>query len=248
MTKERLQSLSYKSLLEIAERDHLAYDEGIEKETLINLVLDSLEEERRDREKLNNLAVRIEATKYNVSLDEEFDFSSAEEINLPERYNETKIMLMLREPTWGFVYWDLKFDLIKNFESDILFVGLFLRMVELSDKIYKKDDILDYFDIPVNLTDKRRYIRFPNEDTFYTIELYSIFDGKEERICRSNVIETSRNYILPSRVSGETNSDELIKLSGYSSEFGASVPVASYIKIPQRIMPLNAEIIGEDNK
>ncbi|MDA3808768.1 MAG: hypothetical protein PF518_00420 [Spirochaetaceae bacterium] len=83
MTKERLQSLSYKTLLEIAERDLLAYDEGIEKDTLVNLVLDSLEEERRDREKLNNLAVRIEATKYNVSLDEEFDFSSAEEISLP---------------------------------------------------------------------------------------------------------------------------------------------------------------------
>lgn len=248
MTKERLQSLSYKSLLEIAERDHLAYDEGIEKETLINLVLDSLEEERRDREKLNNLAVRIEATKYNVSLDEEFDFSSAEEINLPERYNETKIMLMLREPTWGFVYWDLKFDILKNYESDASFEGLFLRMVELSDRFYRKEDILDYFDIPVNITDKRRYIRFPNEDTFYMIELHSLINEREEIICRSNVIETSRNYILPSRSSEETNCDELIKLSGYSSEFGASVPVASYIKIPQRIMPLNEEMIEEDVK
>ena len=248
MTKERLQSLSYKSLLEIAERDHLAYDEGIEKDTLINLVLDSLEEERRDREKLNNLAVRIEATKYNVSLDEEFDFSSAEEINLPERYNETKIMLMLREPTWGFVYWDLKFDLIKNFESDSSFEGLFLRMIELSDRVYRKDEILDYFDIPVNLADKRRYIRFPNEDTFYMIELFSLTDENEEMICRSNVIETSRNYILPSRDSESTNGDELIKLSGYSSEFGASVPVASYIKIPQRILPLNSEVIEEEIK
>jgi uncharacterized protein len=248
MTKERLQSLSYKSLLEIAERDHLAYDEGIDKEALITLVLDSLEEERRDREKLNNLAVRIEATKYNVSLDEEFDFSSAEEINLPERYNETKIMLMLREPTWGFVYWDLKFDLIKNFESDNAFEGLFLRMVELSDRTYRKDDVLDYFDIPVNISDRRRYIRFPNEDTFYMIELYSLDNGQEKLISRSNVIETSRNYILPSRDSESTNSDELIRLSGYSSEFGAAVPVASYIKIPQRILPLNAEPVEEEVK
>ena len=248
MTKERLQSLSYKSLLEIAERDHLAFDEGIEKDKLINLVLDSLEEERKDREKLNNLAVRIEATKYNVSLDEEFDFSSAEEINLPERYNETKIILMLREPTWGFVYWDIKFDQVKNFESDNAFEGLFLRMIELSENVYRKEDILDYFDIPVNLADKRRYIRFPNEDTFYMIELYAVANGIEEIISRSNVIETSRNYILPSRESAGTNSDELIKLSGYSSEFGASVPVASYIKIPQRILPLNAEAVAEEVK
>lgn len=248
MTKERLQSLSYKSLLEIAERDHLAYDEGIEKEMLIALVLDSLEEERRDREKLNNLAVRIEATKYNVSLDEEFDFSSAEEIYLPERYNETKIMFMLREPTWGFVYWDLKFNAIKNFNADSDFEGLFLRMIELSDHLYNKEDILDYFDIPVNIADKRRYIRFPNEDTFYMIELYSRIKGSEELICRSNIIETSRNYILPSRNSGSSNSDELIRLSGHSSEFGAAAPVASYMKIPHRILPLNAEAVEEDNK
>lgn len=247
MTKERLQSLSYKSLLEIAERDHLAYDEGIEKEVLITLVLDSLEEERRDREKLNNLAVRIEATKYNVSLDEEFDFSSSEEINLPERYNETKIMLMLREPTWGFVYWDLKFDVMKKFNSDSDFEGLFLRMIELSDRIYSKEDILDFFDIPVNVADRRRYIRFPNEDTFYMVELYSIVKDSEKLICRSNIIETSRNYILPTRDSESSNSDELIRLSGYSSEFGAAVPVASYIKIPQRILPLNAESVEEEN-
>ncbi len=247
MTKERLQSLSYKSLLEIAERDHLAYDEGIEKEVLISLVLDSLEEERRDREKLNNLAVRIEATKYNVSLDEEFDFSSAEEINLPERYNETKIMLMLREPTWGFVYWDLKFDVMKILNTDSDFEGLFLRMIELSDRIYSKEDILDFFDIPVNISDRRRYIRFPNEDTFYMIELYSMVKGNEKLICRSNIIETSRNYILPARDSETSNGDELIRLSGYSSEFGAAVPVASYIKIPQRILPLNAEAVEEEN-
>lgn len=248
MTKERLQSLSYKSLLEIAERDHLVYDEGIDKETLIILVLDSLEEERRDREKLNNLAVRIEATKFSVSLDEEFDFSSEEAINLPERYNETKIMLMLREPTWGFVYWDLKFDLIKDYESASDFEGLFLRMVELAEGFYKKDDVLDFFDVPVNITDRRRYIRFPNEDTFYMVELFSKINGQELIVGRSNIIETSRNYILPSRNSEETNSDELIRLSGYSSEFGAAVPVASYIKIPQRIFPLNEEMIEEDVK
>lgn len=248
MTKERLQSLSYKSLLEIAERDHLAYDEGIEKEELISLVLDSLEEERLDRERLNNLAVRIEATKYKVSLDEEFDFTSAEEINLPERYNETKIMLMLREPTWGFVYWDLKFDLIKTLENNPDFEDLFLRMVELPEPAYNKEDVLDFFDIPVNLSDRRRYIRFPNEDSFYLIELYSRIGGVEVLIVRSNFIETSRNYILPSRSPESTNSDRLIHLSGFSSEFGAAVPVASYIKIPQRILPFDAEISEEDNQ
>jgi len=248
MTKERLQSLSYKSLLEIAERDHLAYDEGIDKEDLISLVLDSLEDERLDRDKLNNLAVRIEATKYSVSLDEEFDFSSAEEINLPERYNETKIMLMLREPTWGFVYWDLKFDTVKELESDPDFEGLFLRMVELPEAVYAKEDILDFFDIPVNLTDRRRYIKFPTEDSFFTIELFSKHGDDERLIIRSNFIETSRNYILPSRDSETVNSEELIRLSGFSSEFGAAVPVASYIKIPQRILPFDAEISEEDDQ
>jgi hypothetical protein len=155
---------------------------------------------------------------------------------------------MLREPTWGFVYWDLKFDLLKKYESDNSFEGLFLRMIELSEKIYKKEEILDFFDIPVNINDRRRYIRFPNEDTFYMIELFSISNGSEHMICRSNIIETSRNYVLPSRGSGETNSDELIRLSGYSSEFGAAVPVASYIKIPQRILPINAEMYEEDDK
>ncbi len=248
MTKERLQSLSYNSLLEIAERDHLPFDEGIEKESLISLVLDAMEEDRRDREKLNNLAVRIEATKYNVSLDEEFDFGSAEEINLPERYNETKIMLMLREPSWGFVYWDLKFDLLKDFHSDSAFQGLFLRMIELSDMAYSKENILDYFDIPVNIADKRRYIRFPSEDTYYMTELFSLTDNEESVICQSNIIATSRNYILPARNTEESNSDELINLSGFSSEFGAAVPVSSYIKIPQRILPIHEEDIDEGVK
>jgi len=80
------------------------------------------------------------------------------------------------------------------------------------------------------------------------IELFSLVNGQENLINRSNVIETSRNYILPSRNSESVNSDELIRLSGYSSEFGAAVPVASYVKIPQRILPINAENVEEEIK
>ena len=62
MTKERLQSLSYKSLLEIAERDHLAYDEGIEKETQIKL-FDAIEIDVNN-DNNNDISVRISIYPY----------------------------------------------------------------------------------------------------------------------------------------------------------------------------------------
>jgi len=69
MTQERLYSFSYEQLLEISDRGSIPVTPGVDKATLISLILDAFEEDRNEREELNNLAIQMEARKFSISQD-----------------------------------------------------------------------------------------------------------------------------------------------------------------------------------
>ena len=245
MTEERLYSFSYEQLLEISNRGNIPVTPGVDKNTLVTLILDAFEEDRNEREELNNLAIQMEARKFSISQDEELDLGQDDDLELPLRYNETGATLLLRDPSWVFCYWDLEDKKVDEIRNTPGFQGLLLRVVELNTRDYHKDNILDYFDIPIKFSDYRRYINLPAEDTFYCVEIRAVVEDKDYLVTRSNSIETTREYVTAPHDNDLTHTDELIRLSGFTAEFGETHGVSGYQEIPQRIIPIH-DLLDEE--
>ena len=251
MTKDRLRSLSYDELSRIAENGNITVLENMDKESLVAVIFEALEEERHDREGLNNLTIQIEAKKYSVSQDEELFLEFASDVELPDRYNENRLVLMLRDPSWVYAYWDIEDKLLAEIEGSDAFGGFILRVSELAEPEWTKDAVIDWFDIPIQFSDLRRYINLPSEDSFYGVEIYAL-DGEAERlVIRSNIVENSRDYVAPVvDDEGSERRDLLIELSGYSTDIGVFPGVnLNDTGIPQRIMTVsdNDEIGDGEN-
>ena len=245
MTKERLHSFSYEQLLEISARSNVLVTSGVDKDTLVNLLIEAYEEDRIEREELNNLAIQMECRKFSISQNEEIDLGVDDDLELPVRYNDTGITVLLRDPSWIFCYWDLEDKKAAEIESTPDFKGLLLRIVELDTREYSDDNVLDYFDIPIKPSDFRRYVNLPSEDTFYCAEIRAMVDEKDYLVVRSNVIETTREYVTAPHDNDNSNSSELIRLSGFSAEFGGAHGVSGYSDIPQRIIPIH-DLLDEE--
>jgi len=202
---------------------------------LIELVLEAIEDDLTERELFNNSAIKVEGKKYDVAMTEEEDSSVSGEPNLPERYNETKISLLLRDPQWAFAFWDIQDNLLSSYKRKPGFEKLLLRVYELSqgELIMKA---LDYFDIPVKLSDTRWYINLPRAGREYYIELVVVFQGQEKVLCRSNPIRSPKKTILDAvnEAQKSTNFDNLMVLYGFYT-LGES----SYNNgIPQRVLSM----------
>lgn len=237
MTKDRLHTLSYNELSEIAEKGSISVLQDMDKESLVSVIFEALEEERLDREGNNNLTIQIEAKKYAVSQDQELFLDFGGDVELPERYEETCLVLMLRDPSWVFCYWDIEDRILDELRENRDYTGLVLRVTELASPDWGKDSSVDWFDIPINFGDLRRYINLPSEDTFYGVEIFAQLGEKESLIVQSNIVESSRDYVSPMPEKEDARRDLLIELSGSSTDVG-TFPGTEYLDEdnPQRIL------------
>ena len=220
MTKDRLRTLSVTELSQIAEKGHIHVHPDMDKDALVNLIFEALEDERLDREGSNNLTIRIEAMKYAVSQDEELLLDFDDDIVLPDRYGENRLVLMLRDPSWVYCYWDIEDRTLDELKAEREFSGFVLRVIELAAPDWGKDSYVDWFDIPIQFEDLRRYINLPSEDAFYGVELYAQVGEKEGLMARSNIVESSRDCVAPDPSGGNPERDRLIELSGFSTDVG----------------------------
>lgn len=233
MTRERLQVLSIASLREIAGRSGIQVDEKINKDMLIEQILEAMEEDKTDRENSNNTAMRIKEKKFEILKDEEIEPQDKGEYTLPPTYNETKIVLLLRDPLWAFTYWDLEksdYDSITNAETKN---RLLLRVYECMAATQETKGVV--FDIPVKKTDRSWYINLPRTGSSYYIEFISKMNGAEIKLCSSNKVHSPR-MTLGAKISPNTDEtlQEILAVCGLLDIDESS----SAIGIPQRIISL----------
>lgn len=245
MTRERLQIFSVEELLEIAEKSRITLGNELDKESIIDQLIDSYEDEKEERENISNLAIQVEAKKFSVSRDEEIAINDPDELILPESYHETKLVIMMRDPSWVFAYWEIEKKVYEKFYVKG-HSRLMLRVLEMDSNEFDSEGIIDFFDIPISLKDSRRYINLPNEDACYCAEIIIADEEGEKILARSAVRETSREYIRNSlRGSTENQTDLLIQLSGFSTDVGIFPGETVKEIIPQRILPINENEIEE---
>ena len=86
MTKDRLQSLSYSSLKELAKKEGILNYQNLSMEKLIEAVVEALEEDRSERIVSNNVIIRGEEKKFDIFRDEEIESQDPSAWSIPEIY------------------------------------------------------------------------------------------------------------------------------------------------------------------
>ena len=158
---------------------------------------------------------------------------SAQEVevlkDLPFSYNETKLVLMVRDPYWAYSYWDFAGDTWSWTEkklSEDSSLKPILRIQNLDQK--------SHYDLLVSLETKNWYIHLGVPDNRYVAEL-GIGDGRSRfyLIARSNEVRTPRD--TPSEeIDSEWSDrdfDEIYRLSG-GGKPGLSSPGSLFFKRP----------------
>ncbi|HKK64240.1 MAG TPA: DUF4912 domain-containing protein [Clostridia bacterium] len=194
MTREKLQSLSEEQLQCIAKREGIYNHNDTQREKLVDLILEALEEDRDERELSNNSAMRLEHKKYDILRDEEIDLLTQDEFPLPDTYTDTRIVLLLRDPHWVYVYWDVNRTQLDALKGEPFFDGLFLRVYEFNGDTPEKSNINDFFDIPIGEADRSWYINLNRTGNDYYVDLRCRVMHKERLMAASNAVHSPRGY------------------------------------------------------
>ncbi|MCF6157055.1 MAG: DUF4912 domain-containing protein [wastewater metagenome] len=113
---------------------------------------------------------------------------------LPEGYKDNRIVLMMRDPSCLFTYWELRQDLIQNVLSTLgplaQRITLVLRVYIVTGTTFTGNNARRYFDIEVADTTRSRYIH-GEPNTSYCIDIGFLSPNGTFRILsRSNTVQT----------------------------------------------------------
>ena len=191
MTRERLQMLSMEELLALARSDGYELSEPTDRSTLIESILETFEEQKRERRRENNSSVRVEEAKFEATAEDEASHSEADALPVPRRYNQTRITFLARDPHWAFAFWELDdHDVSRVQKADPDKMVLRVHDVEAPPGDGSRSGFS--FDIPVRLEDSSWYIYLPSHDCSYVVEVGMLSAGRYACLARSNTIRTPR--------------------------------------------------------
>ena len=237
MIRDRLEALSLESLRRIAVQYDIDITADTDRENLVDLIFDAIEENRLEKEASDTNPVKVEEKKYvlleGAELEGVHDFP--DDAELPEHYNETRIVLLVRDPAWAFAYWEIgsgTFEDLGEDEDEAL--DLVLRVSGSEDPALERPD---QFDIPVQATDRNWYITLPKPETYYRIDLIARDGDSETVLASSNTILVPPGALSDERDGGVSPADHVLAYSGLDK-----LDVATYgTTIPQRILGLMDE-------
>jgi hypothetical protein len=237
MTKERLQTFPLTELKKIADEVGVEiagpYRETIkDRQAIISLILEAYRETKSEREEQNNLPIKAEEKKYEITRDGEVYRCEKYEYPIPAGYDETKVVLMVRDPHWAFAYWDIKKAKAREIKSYSDFESLLLRVYEVDNEDLSYSDTGSSFDIPIQFTDNSWYIYLPDADHSYFLELSFQSGGRYQVLTRSNIIRTPRETISECGAVQGGKMAALIEEIYHQSRRSS----VSSITIPQRII------------
>ena len=160
------------------------------------------------------------------------DLVWAESVPLPKQYNITFIDVMIRDPLWAFVCWEVKAQDKEQYEKAPDFEGYYLK-VSLKEKSLDSSQAAfeEIFSVPVEPSDSAWYLGLrpaftdkasPNgqnqlNQNQFKVELCAGMKGEETVLVSSNPIKLPRLPELPNRngkLENISREDQLARLSG----------------------------------
>ncbi|GMO25552.1 MAG: hypothetical protein Ta2F_00890 [Termitinemataceae bacterium] len=133
---------------------------------------------------------------------------------LPEQYNITYIEVLVRDPLWVFVYWEIRASVKQEIEKTANFNSYILRVKLFECTMGSKCQNL--FSIPVTVSDNSLYVNFPpdgpcqaicktRQDAVFQVELCAVLGVNIE------VITVSKPFTLPHILAIPGSNDPLLQ-------------------------------------
>jgi uncharacterized protein len=154
------------------------------------------------------------------------DLVVAESVPLPKQYNITFIEVMIRDPLWAFVFWEIKTSEKEQFEKDDNFDGYYLKVSRL-DANPSGSGNSGLFMVPVKPDDTAWYLSLSPafeadsswaDQSQFKVEFCAGVGGIETVLAVSSPVRLPYLPELPSAGKHEvsmTLGNELVRLSGY---------------------------------
>lgn len=192
-----LETLSTLDLIELAEEYDLDIPEQLNRRFIISELLEIADE--LNEEEIDDF--------------EEIDSSIETTNELPITYNETQIDVVLRNPAWAYVFWDISSSDLQDVINSKGFSKLLLKINFWETATSEK--IEDLCELTISTEDRAQYIFLPAGKNTFSIDLIAEFSNVEPK-----KLATSRKVIIPagapviSLKSLEMPISPILKLSG----------------------------------
>ncbi len=168
-----LETLPFSGLLQLADEYGIDVPENLNRRFLIGDILEVMEESEKSPDEPEMIISETAAPE-------------AERGQLPRAYNSTEVEIMLRNPVWAFLYWNIS-------EADQLSLSrhpertTMLRVSSFSEKDLQKPD--DSFDIQISGGDNERYVLLPPGKRYFRADLISAAGESAKILASSKIFE-----------------------------------------------------------
>lgn len=195
ITRAYLETLSFSDLSNLADEYGVEVPENLNRNFLIAELLE--------------LAEDASGTAENMIIASEEE--SGEIVDLPQNYNETQISCILRNPIWGFVFWNIS-DAdslqIKDEETSLL-----LRICSFNSKDELKP--VEVLEVQASTTSQEQYILLPTEKKYIRVELLLARYTTQSVLAFSPLIEIPQGpkYVDEWQPGKEFDFSQIMKLS-----------------------------------
>jgi len=154
------------------------------------------------------------------------DLVVTESVPLPKQYNITFIEVMIRDPLWAFIFWEIKASEKEQFEKDDNFDGYYLKVSRLDDSPSVSGNS-GLFMVPVRPDDIAWYLSLSPafeadsswaDQSQFKVEFCAGVGGVETVLAVSSPVRLPYLPELPSAGKHEASvacCNELVRLSGY---------------------------------
>jgi hypothetical protein len=191
-----LESLSTGELIRLADSYGIEIPPGLERVFIVRELLDIALDAEPDSEEeweANQNAIHDDLT---------------ETAALPKQYNITFIEVMVRDPLWAFVFWEIKKSDKELFEKESDFKGYCLRVIPLESA--GQGETEQPFMVPVGIDDTAWYLGFPPAEGSYRVELCVLQNEKETVLAGSRPFRLPR-FLDPPAVKNSTDTNDEIQ-------------------------------------
>ena len=196
-----LETLSTADLLELADEYDLDIPEQLNRRFIISEILeiaDELNEElnQDSKDDFEGNPDNFEATK-----------------ELPSTYNETTIDVVLRNPAWAYVYWDIRVSDLQDVINTKAFSKLLLKIHFWESE--SADKVIDVCELTISKEDRAQYIFLPAGMKYFSIDLVAEFSNLEpKKLTTSRIVTIPTGAPVISLESLEKPTSPILQLSG----------------------------------
>ena len=132
---------------------------------------------------------------------------------LPSTYNETTIDVVLRNPAWAYVYWDISASDLQDVINAKGFTKLLLRVHFWESE--RADKVEDVCELTISEEDRAQYIFLPAGKKYFSIDLVAEFSNVEpQKLSKSRVVVVPAGAPVISLESLDKPVSPILQLSG----------------------------------